>query len=241
MEDLPKLINSMKVGADRIREIVKSLRTFSRLDEAEIKYVDIHVGIESTLMILQSNIKGKIGKRSIEVIEEYGNLPLVECYAGQLNQVFMNILSNAIDALQMEAEKESSDLGLTNGNGKNGKNGKHPAQRKIPTIWIKTEVKDSENIRIRIEDNGPGMTEEVMKKLFDPFFTTKPVGKGTGLGLSISYQIVVEKHGGNMICNSAPGEGSEFLVEIPVRQAIAPVQEASETCPYAEQADLSIS
>jgi len=235
MEDLPKLVDSMKVGADRIREIVKSLRTFSRLDEAEIKHVDIHVGIESTLMILQNNIKGKLGKRSIELFKEYGNLPLVECYAGQLNQVFMNILSNAIDALQMEAEKESRDLDMTNGNGKNGKNGKHPGQGKIPTIWIKTEVKDSEHVRIRIEDNGPGMTPEVMRKLFDPFFTTKPVGKGTGLGLSISYQIVVEKHGGNMICNSAPGEGSEFLVEIPVRQVKDPVQEASETCPYAEQ------
>ncbi|MGK7901324.1 MAG: ammonium transporter [Hormoscilla sp.] len=224
IEDLPKLIDSMKVGADRIREIVKSLRTFSRLDEAELKQVDLHVGIESTLMILQNNIKGKLGKRSVEVFKEYGNLPLVECYAGQLNQVFMNILSNAIDALQMEKPEPTGNC-------------QAPKYCKIPKIWIKTEVKDSDRVRIRIQDNGPGMTDEVMRKLFDPFFTTKPVGKGTGLGLSISYQIVVDKHGGKMICNSAPGEGAEFLIEIPVRQVRDPVEEKSKTCQYAEQPD----
>lgn len=202
LADLPKMLSSMKTGAERIREIVVSLRNFSRHDEADVKPVDIHEGIESTLLILQNRLKGKPGHPDIQVIKEYGNLPLVECYAGQMNQVFMNILVNAIDALDSYNEQRSA-----------------LAIRENPsTITIRTEMVNRNYVAIRIADNGPGMTEEVNKRLFDPFFTTKPVGKGTGLGLSISYQIVVQKHGGWLKCVSAPGEGAEFFIEIPVRQ-----------------------
>lgn len=193
MQDLPKALSSMEVGAVRISEIVLALRNFSRLDEAEMKPVDIHSGIDSTLLILQARLQAKPGRPSIEIIKEYGNLPLVECYAGQLNQVFMNILNNAIDTL----EKQDSPRIIT----------------------ISTSVlQNSSGVLIKIADNGPGMTSEVNKRLFDPFFTTKTVGAGTGLGLSISYQIVVDKHGGKLKCNSAPGQGAEFLIEIPVNQ-----------------------
>ncbi|MCC3533286.1 MAG: PAS domain S-box protein [Microcoleus sp. PH2017_25_DOB_D_A] len=200
VEDLPKIVTSMKVGADRIRDIVLSLRTFSRLDEAEMKQVDIHDGIESTLMILQNRLKNKPDRPPIDLIKEYGNLPLVECYPGQLNQVFMNLLSNAIDALEMETNKPEC------------KEGKDLA------IRIRTEVTDNNCVMMRIADTGPGMSENVKRRLFDPFFTTKPIGKGTGLGLAISHSIVVEKHGGELTCNSVLGEGSEFAIEIPLRQ-----------------------
>lgn len=204
VEDLPKIINSMKVGADRIRQIVLSLRNFSRLDEAEMKPVDIHEGIESTLLILQSRLKATPEQPGIQVIKEYGKLPQVECYAGQLNQVFMNILSNAIDALkEVKVEDSTTSSNLQTAN---------------PTIWIHTEAINSNRVAIRMRDNGAGMTEEVKARLFDPFFTTKPVGQGTGLGLAISYQIVVEKHGGALKCISAPGCGAEFWIEIPVQQ-----------------------
>ncbi len=199
VEDLPKIVASMKVGADRIRDIVLSLRTFSRLDEAEMKQVDIHEGIESTLLILQNRLKNKPDRPPINLIKEYGNLPLVECYPGQLNQVFMNLLSNAIDALEMEMNKPD-------GQGKN------------LAITIRTEVTDNNCVVMRIADSGPGMSEDVKKRLFDPFFTTKPIGKGTGLGLAISHSIIVEKHGGELDCNSVLGEGSEFAIEIPLRQ-----------------------
>ncbi|MFE1745726.1 sensor histidine kinase [Coleofasciculus sp. H7-2] len=201
-EDLPKMLSSMKVGTNRIRKIVLSLQNFSRLDEAEVKAVNIHEGIDSTLLILQNRLKEKLGRPAIEVIKEYGNLPPIECYAGQLNQVFMNILSNAIDAL----EEVHGSWFMVHGN------------EPFPTIRICTEVKDCDRIVIRIADNGSGMTEEVRQKLFDPFFTTKPVGSGTGLGLSISYQIVVEKHGGSLQCISVPGQGAELAIAIPVRQ-----------------------
>ncbi|MEC4983419.1 MAG: ATP-binding protein, partial [Oscillatoria sp. PMC 1076.18] len=202
-EDLPKTIGSMNVGAHRIQEIVLSLRNFSRLDQAEMKPVDIHEGIESTLLILHNRLKAKGHQREIQVIKDFGNLPKVECYAGQLNQVFMNILSNGIDALEMSADESQSNLAVFSDS------------RLIPMIRIRTElVKDW--VRISITDNGLGMSEQTRDRIFDPFFTTKPVGKGTGLGLSISYQIVVEKHGGNFECVSAPGEGSEFIIEIPV-------------------------
>lgn len=198
IEDLPKLLSSMRVGAERIRQIVLSLRNFSRLDEADMKAVDIHEGIESTLLILHNRLKANSDRSGgIEVIKEYCPLPLVECYAQQLNQVFMNLVANAIDAFEME-------------------NRKIPIQN--PQIWIRTEVIDKSKVVIRIGDNGPGMTQEVRSKLFEPFFTTKPTGKGTGLGLSISHQIVVEKHGGQLKCFSAPGQGAEFIIEIPVRQ-----------------------
>jgi signal transduction histidine kinase len=196
----------MKVGADRIRDLVLSLRNFSRLDEAEMKSVNIHEGIDSTLLILQNQLKAKANRPEIQIIKEYGNLPLVECHAGQLNQVFMNIISNAIDVLTMG---RSSGLA----------NGQDASQSPIPTIRIRTEVQGENQVAIRITDNGTGMTQQVCQQLFNPFFTTKPVGKGTGLGLSISYQIVVEKHSGQLRCISAPGKGAEFAIEIPIWQS----------------------
>lgn len=202
IEDLTKLLKSMKVGTERIREIVKSLRLFSRLDEAEIKEVDIQDGIDSTLMILHNRLKAKAQHPEIQIIKEYSQLPLVECNPGQLNQVFMNILSNAIDALDEYNKHRTFD-----------QINRHPS-----TITISTSLLQNNWVRISIADNGGGMTEAVLSKLFDPFFTTKPVGKGTGLGLSISYQIVVDKHGGKLMCHSAPGEGAAFTIEIPIRQ-----------------------
>ncbi|MEG4012457.1 MULTISPECIES: ATP-binding sensor histidine kinase [unclassified Microcoleus] len=202
LEDLPKLFSSMQLGATRIREIVLSLRSFSRLDEADIKSVDIHEGIESTLLILRNRLNKKADNSAIQVTKNYGELPLVECYPGQLNQVFMNVIANAIDALEQRDRHRSQTQMKENSS----------------TILIVTEVIDCDWIRIRIADNGTGVTEEVRTKLFDPFFTTKPVGSGTGLGLSISYQIVVEKHGGQLNCVSTPGQGAEFIIEIPVNQ-----------------------
>ncbi|MCL1473340.1 sensor histidine kinase [Argonema antarcticum] len=201
-EDLPKTIASMKVGADRIRQLVLSLRNFSRLDEAERKPVDIHEGLDSALLILQHRLKEKATSSAIEIVKDYGKLPFVECYPGQLNQVFMNILTNAIDAL---------DEGM-------GKGSENP-NKQLPTIRISTKVLNDNRIAICIANNGPGMTEAVRRKIFDPFFTTKPVGKGTGLGLAISYQIVVEKHGGELKCISAPVEGAEFAIVLPLGNA----------------------
>jgi signal transduction histidine kinase len=205
MEDLPKLLSSMKVGATRINEIVLSLRNFSRLDEAAIKAVDIHEGIDNTLIILKTNLKAKPDRPEIQVIKEYGKLPLVQCYAGQLNQVFMNIIANAIDALsetyQSLVEKGKLDTTYEN---------PYPLK-----IWIRTELTEDKYIVIRIADNGKGIPEDLQTRLFDPFFTTKPVGKGTGLGLSISYQIIVEKHNGQISCVSSPGNGAEFIIQIP--------------------------
>ena len=207
-EDLPKLFSSMKVGTNRICEIVQSLRNFSHLDEAEVKAVDIHEGINSTLMILKNCLKAQPKHPTIQVVKEYGDLPLVECYAGQLNQVFMNILINAVDALEqaMELEEEATNNQLCN------------LALKTPTIWIRTKVVNSAWLRVEIADNGLGIPEEIQHRLFDPFFTTKPVGKGTGMGMSISYQIVTEKHKGQLLCSSEPGKGAEFVVEIPLRQ-----------------------
>jgi PAS domain S-box-containing protein len=201
MEDLPKLLTSMKVGADRIQQIVASLRTFSRMDEAEMKAVNIHDGIDSTLMILQHRLKAKHNYPEIQVIKEYSKLPLVECYAGQLNQVFMNILSNALDALEERDLLRSADA----------------IQEQPSHIRIRTEMSPAGKVIIQIADNGPGMTESVCNRLFNPFFTTKPVGKGTGMGLSISYQIVTERHGGSLRCTSSVGEGAEFAIEIPLK------------------------
>ncbi|UNU23302.1 GAF domain-containing protein [Microcoleus vaginatus] len=202
LEDLPKLLSSMKVGADRIRQIVLSLRNFSRLDESQMKAVDIHEGIDSTLLILQHRLKSNADSANIVLVKEYGILPLVECYAGQLNQVFMNVIGNAIDAL--ESHKLLAD------------------QSVAPQIKISTSVGQLNgnlpSAVIRISDNGTGISESMRQRIFDPFFTTKSVGKGTGLGLSISYQIVVEKHGGVLKCNSELGKGTEFVIEIPLRQ-----------------------
>jgi two-component system, NtrC family, sensor kinase len=195
-EDLPKLLNSMKIGSERIREIVQSLRNFSRLDESDTKTINIHEGIDSTLMILGHRIKAKSDRPAINIVKQYGDLPPVECYPGQMNQVFMNILSNAIDALEEQRYNEGFN----------------------PTISIYTELLDSNSIRIRIADNGPGMPESVQKQMFDPFFTTKPVGKGTGMGMSISRQIVLETHHGELTFSSELGQGTEFLIELPVEQ-----------------------
>jgi signal transduction histidine kinase len=213
-EDLPKILSSMKLGTERIHQIVLSLRNFSRLDQAEKKPVDIHEGIDSTLLILQHRLKATAGKPAIEVIKEYGNIPLVDCFAGQLNQVFMNILSNAIDAFETSQESITDNK-----------------QRLTPTITIRTEVASNEDrvtpsaereirnrVRICIADNGSGIPEAIRTRIFDPFFTTKPVGDGTGLGLSISHRIVVEKHGGSIECLSKPGQGTEFRIEIPITE-----------------------
>ncbi|BAY86394.1 periplasmic sensor signal transduction histidine kinase [Calothrix parasitica NIES-267] len=196
-EDFVKLLNSMQNGTERIKEIVLSLRNFSRLDEAEFKRVDIHEGIDSTLLILHNRLKETANHPEIEVIKEYSSLPKVDCYAGQLNQVFMNILANAIDALDDEVNKNQSFS---------------------PQIQVSTELSGNNNILIRIADNGSGIPVPVQSRLFDPFFTTKEVGKGTGLGLSISYQIIVDKHHGKLSCNSSPEISTEFMIEIPINQ-----------------------
>ncbi|WP_414562457.1 sensor histidine kinase [Anabaena sp. CCY 9613] len=201
MDDIPKLLASMEIGAERIREIVLTLRNFSRLDEAEMKAVNIHEGINSTLLILQHNLKGSNNYQEIQIFKDYGNLPLVECYAGKLNQVFMNILSNAIDALR---QKEIEYLKSGNKNYTN-------------SITIHTKIKNEDYVIISIKDNASGITEKVKSRIFDPFFTTKPVGKGTGLGLSISYQIIVDKHKGMIQVNSNLGEGTEFIITLPVK------------------------
>ena len=201
-EDLIKILKSIKVGSDRIREIVLSLRNFSRLDEAEFKPVDIHEGINNTLMILQHRIKARTERPPIQVLKQYGDLPLVECYAGQLNQVFMNILSNAIDAL------EESNLGRS-----------FEDIVALPNkIWITTTKTEQNVVQIRFADNGSGISQDAQLRLFDPFFTTKSIGKGTGLGLSISYQVVTEKHGGKLWCESNVGVGSTFIIEIPINR-----------------------
>ncbi|MCC3419235.1 MAG: AAA family ATPase [Microcoleus sp. PH2017_07_MST_O_A] len=210
ISDFPRLIDSMQVGAERIRQIVLSLRNFSRLDEAQMKPVDIHEGIDSTLLLLQNQLQASTSKLGIEIVKEYGKLPRVECYPGFLNQVFMNILNNAIDAIEesfavcptVAAQKKEF---VTHNKGK---------------ICIRTRVVNRNKVEISIADNGAGMTEEVCRKIFDPFFTTKPVGSGTGLGLAISYQIVVEKHQGSLTCISARGKGADFVIEIPIQQKI---------------------
>ncbi len=198
-DDFPKILKSMKNGAKRIEDIVVSLRNFSRMDEADLKEVNIHEGIDSTLMILQSRLNLMGNHTQIEVIKNYGNLPKVECYPGQLNQVLMNLLINAIDAIQ---EKFNQPL-------------ISETQEIVPIIEISTELIENERVKIRIKDNGCGVSESAQDHLFDPFFTTKPVGKGTGLGLSISYQIITEKHQGNLYCNSKLESGAEFIIEIP--------------------------
>lgn len=198
-DDLPKLLKSMQVGADRIRNIIESLRNFSRVDESEMKPVNVHEGIDSTLLILSNRVKLKPDRPGVEIVKEYGELPSVECYASQLNQVFMNLLANALDTLE-EAEKCKSSEEWT------------------PQIRIKTETTDRDRVRVSIADNGMGIPEETGDRIFDHFFTTKPVGKGTGIGLSISHQIIAHKHGGQMHHVSQPNEGTEFIVEIPLRQ-----------------------
>ena len=195
LEDLPKIMASMKMGTSRIVDIVKSMQNFSRIDEAAIKNVDIHQGIDSALLILKHRLKACKQRPSINVAKAYGNLPLIQCYASHLNQVFMNLLVNAVDAFD---EHQYSD-------------------NQTPEIQISTHWQKSQNsLLIQFSDNGFGIPEEVLANIFNPFFTTKPVGKGTGLGLSISYQIVTEMHQGKLYCESAVGQGTTFSIEIPV-------------------------
>jgi len=212
VEDLSKILSSMQVGTDRIRQIVLSMRNFSRSDQANIKPVDIHEGIDSTLLILQHRLKAYGGHSAIQIIKEYGNLPRIECCAGQLNQVFMNIIGNAIDALDEEIKHGK----WARGNRTNPLGPIVSSQLSVPSVTIRTEVIDSTFVAIRISDNGGGIPAQIRSKLFDPFFTTKPVGKGTGLGLSISYHLVVEQHGGRLECVSEAGIGTEFAIEIPI-------------------------
>jgi signal transduction histidine kinase len=193
-EDLARLFKSMKVGSDRIATIVKSLRTFSRLDESDLKDADICECIESALLICESRLKSSSNSAPIEIIKNYEKLPKLNCYPGELNQVFMNIISNAIDALNEDKQ-----------------------EGKTSTIRISTETVDACWIAVKISDNGQGMSEQVRDKIFDPFFTTKPVGKGTGLGLSVTHQIIVERHDGKISCDSTPGQGTEFIIELPVK------------------------
>ncbi|MBW4614488.1 MAG: sensor histidine kinase [Desmonostoc vinosum HA7617-LM4] len=198
-QDSVNLFQSMTVGVERICTIVKSLRTFSHLDEANFKTVNIHEGIDSTLVILNNRLKPSLdNSQAIQIIRDYGQLPLIQCYAGQLNQVFMNIIANAIDALNEAMSKQEK-------------------KQYQPKIYISTKVINKDWAEIRIADNGLGIDEEVKAKLFDPFFTTKDVGKGTGLGLSISYRIIIELHNGSLECHSAPGNGAEFVIQIPLR------------------------
>ncbi|HEY9670406.1 MAG TPA: PAS domain S-box protein [Waterburya sp.] len=206
-EDFLKILDSMEVGAQRIRGIVESLRNFSRFDEANVKEVDIHQGLDSTLMLLQSRLTQRLRPSTIQVIKEYGTLPLVECYPGYLNQVFMNLLTNAIDALEEAHKKRNSFDSQT-----------PPGMIRICT-GISHESALNPQAVICIADNGTGMTEEVRSRAFDPFFTTKPVGEGTGLGLAVSYQIVVKLHKGQLSCYSSPDEGSEFVIQIPIQQS----------------------
>lgn len=216
--DLPKTLSSMKIGADRIRQIVLSLRNFSRVDEAEMKPVNIHDGIDSTLMILQHRLKPKSDRPAIQVVREYGDLPLVECYAGQLNQVFMNLLSNAIDALEEALESHKAHESCVE---------KQASSCMKPIIKIHTQVITSDcgadQAKITIADNGTGIPEEIQTQIFEAFYTTKPLGKGTGLGLAISHQIITEKHQGTLSCESQPGQGTTFTIQIPLQQQAARV------------------
>ncbi|MEM9090643.1 MAG: MASE1 domain-containing protein [Cyanobacteria bacterium P01_F01_bin.53] len=200
-EDTYKMLDSMEMGTQRIREIVLSLRNFSRVDESELKQASVHEGLDSTLLILKHRLSLPGKQSKIHLVKEYDSqLPPIDCFPGSLNQVFMNTLSNAIDAV----EENLSQL----------------AEGELPTITIRTSVV-GDNVMIAIADNGPGISAAAKGKVFDPFFTTKPVGKGTGMGMSISYQIITQKHGGTLTCNSTPGEGAEFVIQLPLKQASA--------------------
>ncbi|NJK36440.1 MAG: HAMP domain-containing histidine kinase [Oscillatoriales cyanobacterium SM2_3_0] len=203
-EDLPKILTSMKFGTERIREIVLSLRNFSRLDEAEVKPAHIHEGIDSTLLILGHQIRACSDQQPVEIVKNYSDLPPIECSPAQLNQVFMNILLNALDALEVTTQAQ------VNSNNSQFRD-------YIPRIWIDTQIYGPDQVEIRIRDNGIGIDEANKTKVFDYFFTTKPIGKGTGLGLAISRQIIFEKHGGELSFNSISGQGTEFVIRLPIQ------------------------
>ncbi|MDZ7958115.1 MAG: AAA family ATPase [Aulosira sp. DedQUE10] len=210
-EDLPKLIDSMKLGVDRIRNISTSLRTFSRADKDHKIPFNLHEGINSTILILKHRLKANESRPAIEVISNYGNLPAVECFPGQLNQVFMNILANAIDSLEEFNQQRSQGVFRP-----------HSHQITIQTeLILDSETFATPHVVIRIKDNGTGMTKEVKAKVFDHLFTTKPVGKGTGLGLAIARQIVIERHKGAIDLDSVLGEGTEFTIKLPVKAEIS--------------------
>lgn len=212
-KDLPKLLNSMKVGSERIRDVVRSLRLFSRTDEPEMKPADIHEGLDSTVLILQNRLQAKGGRPGISLVKEYGDLPRVRCYPGHLNQVFMHLLTNAIDALE-ECGKNPEKYGRMQI--QSCSSGGSDSEIFNPEIRIRTSVLDENEVVIAISDNGPGMTEEVLGCIFDPLFTTKSQDTSTGLGLAISQHLVVQKHGGQLHCVSRPGEGTELIVKIAI-------------------------
>ena len=205
LEDLPETLNSMTVGTERIRDIVLSLKNFARLDQADAKAVNVHEGMDSTLLILRHRLKAYDDFPGIKVVKNYGELPPINCYPSQLNQVFMNLLANAIDVLEVPPFSHS------------------------PKITIDTRQIDANRIQIRITDNGPGIAAKIRNKLFDPFFTTKEVGKGTGLGLSISYQIITERHNGSLVCQSQLGQGTTFVIELPIQQDMLKVHRSEKT------------
>ena len=200
MEDLPQMLNSMQTGTERIRDIMSSLRTFSRVDKSKV-LSNLHDGLESTLLILGHRIKANSERPAIQLIKEYGSIPQVECFAGQVNQVFMNLLANAIDALDERCAQRSY----------------RENEQDLAKIQIQTRTIENQQVRITISDNGTGMPESVRQKLFAPFFTTKPSSKGTGLGLSISHQIITEQHKGRIECISESGKGTTFMIEVPVK------------------------
>ncbi|MEB3118633.1 MAG: HAMP domain-containing sensor histidine kinase, partial [Limnothrix sp.] len=206
LDDFPKVLQSMRIGSQRIREIVEGLRQFSRLDASALDWFDIHEGIDNTLMILKSRLNKAKVSSNIEIIRNYGNVPPISCYGGQINQVFMNILANAIDAL--EDHNQACELPARSG-----------TKRESPKIWIETALVNSGWLRISIRDNGCGMPRDIQSKMFEPFFTTKSAHRGTGLGMSISYKIVTERHGGRLRCISEPCQGTEFVIELPIEPA----------------------
>lgn len=211
-KDFPRLLNSMEMGTDRIKKIVDSLRSFSRLDESALKKVDIHEGIDNTLLILSHRLSGT---QEIQLIKDYGELPLIDCFPDQLNQVFMNLLSNAIDALLGSEDNDGMAL-------------PHQDLTPEPLIIVRT-YGDTNSAMVEIIDNGPGISKKVIPRVFDPFFTTKPVGKGTGLGLSISHQIIVEAHGGRISCISNEGKGATFRVQLPIALSQLHLQQQMES------------
>ena len=203
LSDLKKLMNSMQRGVDRIRTLVLALRIFSHLDESSVKSINIHEGLDSTLILIKNRLDADGNRPEIKLIKNYGDLPLVTCHARQINQVFFNLLNNAIDALEQGHQQGQFTP---------------PTSTSLPTIWISTESTKEQTVRISIKDNGIGIEDNVRSRLFEPFFTTKPVGKGAGLGLSTSYHIIVHQHKGQLICHSVLGQGAEFIIEMPIRK-----------------------